>query len=123
MVINADRVLFLNETATAYAYFFMHGLSSEEVLKKIRRTYRVDAETAKKDYDKLIYTISTMAKTEKICPISYLDVKTVEPFTKHFLRLFAWIWPSLSDVRTTASTATPADRTRPMSWTRMNGRK
>ena len=81
LVINADRVLFLNETATAYAYFFMNGLSSAEVLKKIRRAYRVDAETAKRDYEKLIYTISTMAKTEKICPISYLDVKTVEPFT------------------------------------------
>jgi len=81
LVINADRVLFLNETATAYAYFFMHGLSSEEVMKKIRRAYRVNAETAKKDYEKLIYTISTMASTEKICPVSYLDVKTVEPFT------------------------------------------
>ena len=81
LVINADRVLFLNETSTAYAYFFMHGLSSDEVIKKIRRTYRVNAETAKKDYEKLIYTISTMASTEKICPISYLDVKTVEPFT------------------------------------------
>lgn len=81
LVINADRVLFLNETATAYAYFFMHGLSSDEVMKKIRRAYRVGAETAKKDYEKLIYAISTMASTEKICPVSYLDVKTVEPFT------------------------------------------
>jgi radical SAM protein with 4Fe4S-binding SPASM domain len=59
----------------------MHGLSSDEVMKKIRRAYRVNAETAKKDYEKLIYTISTMASTEKICPVSYLDVKTVEPFT------------------------------------------
>jgi len=81
LVINADRVLFLNETATAYAYFFTHGLSLDEVMKKIRRAYRVNAETAKKDYEKLIYTISTMASTEKICPVSYLDVKTVEPFT------------------------------------------
>lgn len=81
LVINADRVLFLNETATVYAYFFIHGLSSGEVMKKIRRAYRVNAETARKDYEKLIYTISTMASTEKICPVSYLDVKTVEPFT------------------------------------------
>jgi radical SAM protein with 4Fe4S-binding SPASM domain len=82
MVINADRVLYLNETATAFAYYFMHGFPSDEVLKKIQRTYRVGAETAKKDYDKLIYTISTLAKTEKVCPISYLDVNTIEPFTK-----------------------------------------
>ena len=51
LVINADRVLFLNDTATAFAYFFMNGFSSDEVLKRIRRAYRVDAETAKRDYE------------------------------------------------------------------------
>jgi len=82
MVINANRVLFLNETATAFAYFFMHGLSSDDILKKIRRVYRVDSKTARRDYEKLVYTISTLARTEKVCPISYLDVQTVEPFTQ-----------------------------------------
>jgi radical SAM protein with 4Fe4S-binding SPASM domain len=82
MVINANRVLFLNQTATAFAYFFMHGLSSDDTLKKIRRIYRIDSKTARRDYEKLIYTISTLARTEKVCPISYLDVKTVEPFTQ-----------------------------------------
>jgi radical SAM protein with 4Fe4S-binding SPASM domain len=82
MVINANRVLFLNETATAFAYFFMHGSSSDDALKKIRRIYRVNLKTARRDYEKLIYTISTLAQTEKVCPISYLDVKTVEPFTQ-----------------------------------------
>jgi radical SAM protein with 4Fe4S-binding SPASM domain len=82
MVINARTVLFLNETATAYAYFFIQGMSSEAVLKKIRRLYRIDSETAKKDYEKLVYAISTLAHTDKVCPISFLDVKTVEPFTQ-----------------------------------------
>jgi len=82
MVINADRVLFLNETATAYAYFFMQGLSSYDILKKVRRIYRVDSKTARRDFEKLVYTISTLAQTEKVCPVSYLDVKTVEPFTQ-----------------------------------------
>jgi radical SAM protein with 4Fe4S-binding SPASM domain len=82
LVIKADRVLFLNETATAYAYFFMQGMSSDAILAKIRRMYRVDAKTAKQDYEKLVYAISTLAQTEKICPISFLDVKTVEPFTQ-----------------------------------------
>jgi radical SAM protein with 4Fe4S-binding SPASM domain len=81
LVINADRVLFLNETATVYAYYFVQGLSGDAVQKKVRRTYRVDAATARKDYEKLAYTVSTLATTEKICPVSFLDVKTVEPFT------------------------------------------
>jgi radical SAM protein with 4Fe4S-binding SPASM domain len=82
MVINARTVLFLNQTATAYAYFFMQGMSSEAILKKIRRLYRVNSETAKKDYEKLVYAISTLAHTDKVCPTSFLDVKTVEPFTQ-----------------------------------------
>jgi radical SAM protein with 4Fe4S-binding SPASM domain len=82
MVINAHTVLFLNETAAAFAYFFMQGMPSDAVLKKVRRIYRVNSATAKKDYDKLVYAISTLAKTEEVCPISFLDVKTVEPFTQ-----------------------------------------
>jgi radical SAM protein with 4Fe4S-binding SPASM domain len=82
MVINAHTVLFLNETATAYAYYFMQGMPSGTVLKKIRSIYRVTSETVKKDYDKLVYTVSTLAQTDKVCPMSFLDVKRVEPFTQ-----------------------------------------
>ena len=84
MVINANTVLYLNETATAYAYFLMQGLSEEAVLKKIRRMYRLDKKTAKKDYEKLVYTISTLAQTEKVCPLSFLDIKSVEPFSLQY---------------------------------------
>jgi len=84
MVINANTVLYLNETATAYAYFFMQGIPTDAVLKMIRRIYRVNAKTAKSDYEKLIYTISTLAQTEKVCPVSFLDVKSVEPFTQQY---------------------------------------
>jgi len=46
--------------------------------------YRVDSKIAKKDYEKLTYTVNTLAQTEKICPTSFLDVKHVEPFTHSF---------------------------------------
>lgn len=82
LAINANTVLFLNESAVAYAYFFMQGMHTESVLKKIRAIYRVDPKTAKRDYEKLVYAISTLAQTEKVCPISFLGVKTVEPFTQ-----------------------------------------
>jgi len=84
MVINANTVLYLNETATVYAYFFMQGMATDVALKKVRRMYRVDSKTARKDYEKLIYTISTLAQTEKVCPMSFLDVKTEKPFTHQF---------------------------------------
>ncbi len=84
MVINANTVLHLNETASAYTYYFMQGMSEGDVLKQIRRMYRVDAAKAKADYEKLVYTISTLARTEKICPISFLEVEKEEPFTYQY---------------------------------------
>ena len=84
MVINANTVLHLNETASAYTYYLMQGLPEGEVLKQIRRMYRVNAAKAKADYEKLVYTISTLARTEKICPISFLEVEKEEPFSYQY---------------------------------------
>ena len=84
MVINANTVLHLNATATTYAYYFMHGIPEKVVLKQIRRMYRVSNAKAKADYKKLVYSISTLASTEKICPISFLEVAKEEPFSYEY---------------------------------------
>ena len=84
MVINANTVLHLNETASAYTYYLMQGSPESEVLKQIRRMYRVNAAKAKADYEKLVYTITTLARTEKICPISFLEVEKEEPFSYQY---------------------------------------
>jgi radical SAM protein with 4Fe4S-binding SPASM domain len=82
LVINANTVLYLNETAAAHAYYMMQGTSTEEAVKNIRKTYRVDADAARAEHEKLTFTISTLAQTEEVCPISFLDVHHVEPFTQ-----------------------------------------
>jgi len=82
MVINANTVLHLNHTATAYAYYFMQGMPQKNVIAKIRRMYRVNAETAKIDYEKLVYTVSTLAQTEKIDPVTFLEIEKEEPFSR-----------------------------------------
>jgi radical SAM protein with 4Fe4S-binding SPASM domain len=84
LVINANTVLHLNETAVAYAYYFMQGMPEDRLLKQIRRMYRVNAEQAKADYHKLVYAISTLSQTEKVCPISFLDVAKEEPFSYQY---------------------------------------
>jgi radical SAM protein with 4Fe4S-binding SPASM domain len=84
MVINGNAVIHLNQTATTFAYFFMQGLSRDEVLKKIRRMYRVSHEKAKDDYDKLVYAISTLAQTHKVDPVSFLEIEKEEPFTHQY---------------------------------------
>jgi radical SAM protein with 4Fe4S-binding SPASM domain len=84
LVISANTVLYLNETAAAHAFFFMQGMTTDEAVKKIRRMYRVNKKTARADYERLIYTVSTLAQTEEVCPVSFLDVERVEPFTQEF---------------------------------------
>jgi radical SAM protein with 4Fe4S-binding SPASM domain len=84
LLINANTILHLNQTATSYAYYFMQGHPEAEVIAQIRRTYRVDAEKAKADYEKLVYTISTLAQTEKIDPVTFLEVEKEEPFSYQY---------------------------------------
>lgn len=82
LVINANTVLYLNGTATAHAYFFMQGMPTEAAVKKLKRMFRVNLQTAAKEHEKLVYTVSTLAQTEKVCPISFLDVKSIAPFSQ-----------------------------------------
>jgi radical SAM protein with 4Fe4S-binding SPASM domain len=84
LLINANTILHLNQTATSYAYYFMQGHSEAEVIARIRRVYRVDAEKAKADYEKLVYTVSTLAQTEKIDPVTFLEVEKEEPFSYQY---------------------------------------
>ncbi len=84
IVINANTILHLNESASAYAYYFMQGLPEAQVLEKIRGIYRVKAEQAKADYEKLVYTISTLAQTEKIDPVTFLEIEKEEPFSYQY---------------------------------------
>ncbi len=84
LVINANTVLFLNETSTTYAYFLIQGLTTQEVVSKIRGIFRVKEEQARSDYEKLVYAISTLAQTEEVDPISYLDLEKIEPFSQKF---------------------------------------
>ena len=82
LVINASRVLFLNATAAQYAASFIEDKTEKQVIETMRRRYRVDEETVKKDYQDVLFVINTFAKTPDVCPVSYLGVEKIEPFQK-----------------------------------------
>ncbi len=82
LVINASRVLFLNRTAAEFVDSFIRGESEEEAVKTIRKHFRIDPETATKDYKDVLFAINSFAKTPDVCPVSYLGVAKVEPFEK-----------------------------------------
>jgi radical SAM protein with 4Fe4S-binding SPASM domain len=82
LVINASRVLFLNRTATEIVHEFIRGKTEDETVQKLLKRYKVDSETARKDFKETLFTINTFAKTSDVCPVSYLGVEKIEPFQK-----------------------------------------
>ena len=81
LAVNANAVLYMNETATFHAYLFVKGMTVEEAVVALTKIYKVSKQEARKDHERFLYTINTLAKTEKICPISYLGVGRLEPFS------------------------------------------
>jgi hypothetical protein len=75
-------VLFLNRTAAEFVDSFISGESEEEAIKRIRRHYKIDVETARKDYEDVLFVVNTFAKTPDVCPVSYLGVEKIAPFQR-----------------------------------------
>jgi len=80
LVINAARVLHLNQTATEYAKLILEGKTADQVVRTMTRRYQVDEATARADYDRLYQVITTITSTDEVCPVTYLDVERIEPF-------------------------------------------
>ena len=83
LVINASRVVYLNETAAAHVKLMMEGKDAEDAARELCRIFKVSREKAIKDYKEVLYRINTIATaTEDICPFSYIGVERIDPFSK-----------------------------------------
>ena len=80
LVINAAKVLHLNQTATEMAKLIIEEMTPEEAAKVIARRYRVARPQAQADYLDLQEKIFVLARTDEVCPITYLDVQRIDPF-------------------------------------------
>jgi radical SAM protein with 4Fe4S-binding SPASM domain len=80
--INGAHLLYLNQTATDYTKMIMEGLEESEVVNKMTRKYKVPKETAKKDYEQVLFSILTLASRRDICPFSFLGIESIPPFSR-----------------------------------------
>ncbi len=80
LVINAARVLHLNQTAAEMAKMIIEERPAAQAAQEIARRYRVGRAQALKDYQNLQEKISTLTRTDEICPITYLDAQRIDPF-------------------------------------------
>jgi len=81
LIINAATVLHLNQTAAEYARLLIQGADAEEAARTIARRYRVSRAAARADYERLRDHILTLATTQDLCPVTYLDLERAEPFS------------------------------------------
>jgi radical SAM protein with 4Fe4S-binding SPASM domain len=80
LVINASKVLHLNQSATEHAKLLLEGKDTVAAVKELRGRYKVSEEVARADHEHLRDSILTLAVTDDICPISYMDIERIEPF-------------------------------------------
>jgi radical SAM protein with 4Fe4S-binding SPASM domain len=80
LVINASKVLHLNRSATEMAKLILEETPPEEAAREIARRYRIGRDQARADYADLQDKIELLASSEELCPVTYLDVRRIDPF-------------------------------------------
>jgi radical SAM protein with 4Fe4S-binding SPASM domain len=81
LVINASRILHLNQTAAEMAKHIIEGDETTVAVKQMLKRYHgVKAERLEQDYNSLKEKIFTLARTDDICPVTYMDINRIEPF-------------------------------------------
>jgi radical SAM protein with 4Fe4S-binding SPASM domain len=82
LLINANRVLHLNPTATSMAYLMLEEKDEREALKKLRSIYRVDAKTLRRDLLEIQSQIDQLIRVDGACPIHDLELEVLPPFSQ-----------------------------------------
>lgn len=81
LIVNASTVLHLNQTATEYAYHFIHLTPPEQITEEISKRYRVKKDRAAQDYAEFAKRIQALIETPDLDPVTYLDFERHVPYT------------------------------------------
>lgn len=81
LVINASKILHLNQTAAEMAKYIVDGDDPDRAVAEMLKRYRgVKPDQLRRDYRELRDKMFQLARTDDICPITYLDIDRIEPF-------------------------------------------
>jgi len=79
--IDASKIIHLNETATEYAKLALEGAGDDAVVARMKSRYKVKATRALEDFADIRDKIKTLGERSDICPISFMDLERIEPFS------------------------------------------
>jgi radical SAM protein with 4Fe4S-binding SPASM domain len=81
LVVNANRVMHLNPTATLMAWLLLEKMDEKDAVKAIQREYRVSANQARADLSTFNLQLSELLKPDGACPVHELELDTIMPFS------------------------------------------
>lgn len=81
LLVNANRVVHLNHTATLMAYLQLSKKSDQEVIRTLKEVYRVSETQAYNDYAHFRENFSQLIRPDGACPVCDLDIDVQAPFS------------------------------------------
>ena len=82
LLINASKIIYLNQTAMAMAYLYLNKIDKEEALDFLTDLFDAPEEALKADYEITIEKIDALIdETSNACPICDLGLSTNMPFS------------------------------------------
>ena len=81
LLVNANRVIHLNPTATLMAYLQLSKKTDQEVISTVKRVYQVTESQAVSDYTHFKENFSELLRPDGACPVCDLDIDIRAPFT------------------------------------------
>ena len=81
LIVNASRILHLNETAAFMAYLALQKIPSDQAVKSIRRAYAISPTDANHDYTQFSDQLFELIRPDGACPIHDLELDIKAPFS------------------------------------------
>ena len=81
LLVNANRVMHLNPSATLMAYLLLEKTSQAQAIRLLTQRYDISAAQAQEDYTQFEAQLDELIRPEGACPIHELDVEVTAPFS------------------------------------------
>jgi len=83
LLVNASRVLHLNQSAALMAYLALEGVPEKQALKALTGAFRVSTSQAIHDYTQFLSQLNELVRPDGACPVHDLNLETILPFSVH----------------------------------------
>mgnify|MGYP003681897630 CR=1 FL=1 len=81
LIINANRVIHLNPSATVMAYLHLEGKSQLEISNALHKRFQVSHSKAHQDFQEFCLQLEALLEPNGACPICDLNLETTAPFS------------------------------------------